>query len=167
MNTSEKWKQIAGRVRIGVLSDTHGRLNPEVARHFAGVDHIIHAGDVGDAAVLEALRGIAEVTVVVGNTDVGELRRSLPEEARGDVQGIRFLVAHDQRALLLRHEDAAREGFDLVVSGHTHRAFADWHNGVLYLNPGSATAPGPGEQSSIAVVEVDTVGLDPRIIPLD
>ena len=136
-------------------------------RHFAGVDHIIHAGDVGNVAVLKALRGVAPVTAVVGNMDVGKLRRALPEEATGNVQGIRFLVAHIQRALLVKHEDPAREGYDLVVSGHTHRSFADWHNGVLYLNPGSASALGPGEQPSIAVVDVDTVGLDPRIIPLD
>ena len=167
MNTSDKWKQIAGRVRIGVISDTHGRLHPAVPRHFAGVDHIIHAGDVGDRAVLEALRAVAPVTAVVGNLDVGALRQSLPEEVTGDISGIRFLVGHIQRALLVKHEDPAREGYDLVVSGHTHRAFADWHDGVLYINPGSATAPGAGEQPTIAVVEVDTVGLDPRMIPLD
>jgi putative phosphoesterase len=131
------------------------------------VDHIIHAGDVGDRAVLESLRAVAEVTAVSGNMDPSDLRTELPVEAQGDVSGIRFLVGHRQHELLSHHQDAVAEGFDLVVCGHTHRAYADWHNGVLYLNPGSATAPGPGEQPSLAVVEVDSVGLDPRIIPLD
>jgi uncharacterized protein len=167
MNTSDRWKQSAGRVRIGVISDTHGYLHPDVAGLFVGVDHIIHAGDVGDRAVLEALRAVAEVTAVAGNMDPADLRTELPVEAQGEVSGIRFLAGHLQRELLAQHEDPAGEGFDLVVCGHTHRAYADWHDGVLYLNPGSATAPGPGEQPSVAVVEVDSVGLDPRIIPLD
>ena len=167
MNTSDRWKQSAGRVRIGVIADTHSYLHPQVATLFAGVDRIIHAGDVGDRAVLEALRAVAEVTAVSGNMDSAELRDDLSAEAQGDVSGIRFLVGHLQRELLARHEDPAGEGFDLVVCGHTHRAYADWHDGVRYLNPGSATAPGPGEQPSVAVVEVDSVGLDPRIIPLD
>jgi putative phosphoesterase len=154
-------------VRIGVISDTHGFLHPDVPALFAGVNHIIHAGDVGDRAVLESLRAVAEVTAVSGNMDTDDLRAELPVEARGDISGIRFLVGHLQRELLSRHENPAGEGFDLVVCGHTHRAYADWHDGVLYLNPGSATAPGPGEQPSLAVVEVDSVGLDPRIIPLD
>ena len=167
MNTSDRWKQSAGRVRIGVISDTHGYLNPRVAALFGGVDLIIHAGDVGDRAVLEALRAVAEVTAVAGNLDGADLHDQLPAEAQGDVSGIRFLVGHVQRELLARHEDPADEGFDLVVCGHTHRAYADWHDGVLYLNPGSATSPGTGDQPSVAVVEVDSVGLDPRIIPLD
>jgi hypothetical protein len=167
MNTSDRWKQSAGRVRIGIISDTHSYLHPQVMTLFAGVDHIIHAGDVGDRAVLEALCAVAEVTAVSGNMDAADLCTELPAEAQGDVSGIRFLVGHLQRDLLSRHEDPAGEGFDLVVCGHTHRAYADWHDGVLYLNPGSATAPGPGEQPSVAVVDVDSVGLDPRIIPLD
>jgi uncharacterized protein len=167
MNTSDRWKQSAGRVRIGIISDTHGYLHPRVAALFAGVDHIIHAGDVGDRWVLESLRAVAEVTAVAGNLDGGDLRDELPAEAQGDVSGIRFLVGHLQRELLSRHEDPAGEGFDLVVCGHTHRAYADWHDGVLYLNPGTATGPALGEQPSVAVVEVDSVGLDPRIIPLD
>ena len=167
MNTSEKWKQIAGRVRIGVISDTHGRLHPAVERHFAGVDHIIHAGDVGDVAVLESAARRRPSHGRGGQHGRGQAAPGPAEEATGDVQGIRFLVAHIQRALLVKHEDPAREGYDLVVSGHTHRSFADWHTGALYLNPGSASALGPGEQPSIAVVDVDTVGLDPRIIPLD
>ncbi len=163
---AQKWKMSAGRVRIGVLSDTHGWLDPVILQHFAGVDHIIHAGDVGAAGVLEALAKIAKVTAVCGNVDGNDSGTPLPAEANGEVGGVRFLVAHDQRRILQRHSDPAAEGYDLVVSGHTHTAFADWLDGVLYLNPGAAGSPFPGRRS-VAVVEVDLDGLDPRIIEID
>ena len=164
---TEKWKRNAGKVRIGVISDTHGRLSPAVVKHFKGVSHIIHAGDIGVPEVLEELRRIAPVTAVLGNIDAAAQFPGLEPEACGDISGIRFLVAHTQRDVLTKHEDPAQEGYDLVVTGHTHHPFADWHDGVLYLNPGSAGPSRFGSQPSIAVVEVDTVGLDPRIIPLD
>ena len=164
---TEKWKRSAGKVHIGVIADTHGRLNPVVAQHFAGVDHIIHAGDIGEPAVLVELRRIAPVTAVLGNVDAAALFPGVGDEASGDVSGIRFLVAHTQRDVLTKHENPAQEGYDLVVTGHTHHAFADWYDGVLYLNPGSAGLSRFGSQPSIAVVDVDSVGLDPRIIPLD
>jgi putative phosphoesterase len=163
---AQKWKMSAGRVRIGVLSDTHGWLDPLVVRHFSGVDHIIHAGDVGARGVLEGLGRIAGVTAVAGNVDANEAGIRLPAEAAGEVGGVRFLVAHDQRRILQRHSDPAREGFDLVVSGHTHAAHADWLDGVLYLNPGAAGAPVQGRRS-VAIVEVDLDGLDPRIIGIE
>ncbi|NLG65490.1 MAG: metallophosphoesterase family protein [Actinobacteria bacterium] len=166
MNTSDKWKRSAGKVHIGVLSDTHGLLMPDVLHHFARVDHIIHAGDVGGVQVLTALSAVAPVTAVAGNMDMGELFDQLPHEASGEVCGIRFLVAHTQRDIMARHQDPAREGYDLVVTGHTHHASADWHDGVLYLNPGSAGPRRFGSQASIALVAVDSVGLDPRIITL-
>jgi uncharacterized protein len=163
---TQKWKTSAGRVRIGVLADTHGWLDPLILRHFAGVDHIIHAGDVGTADVLTSLSGIAGVTAVAGNIDGDGPGVDLPAEAGGEVGGVRFLVAHDQRRILQRHNDPAREGYDLVVSGHTHAAYADWLDGVLYLNPGAAGSPFPGRRT-VAIVEVDLDGLDPRIIDID
>jgi uncharacterized protein len=164
---SERWRTCAGTVRIGVLSDTHGLLTPAVQRSLLGVDHIIHAGDVGDPGVIEQLRRIAPVTAVAGNMDAGLVREVLPEEAAGDVRGVRYLVGHRQSHLLRHHSDPAREGFDLVVVGHTHRPDVDWLDGVLYLNPGTASVPLPGRRASVAVVEVDVDGLDPRIIDLD
>jgi len=162
---AQKWKMSAGRVRIGVLSDTHGWLDPAIVRYFAGVDHIIHAGDVGAPGVLDALSAMAGVTAVAGNADESFNGR-LPAEAHGEIGGVRFLVAHDQRRIIQRHTDPASEGFDLVVSGHTHAAYADWMDGVLYLNPGAAGAPYPARRT-VAVVEVDLDGLDPRIIDID
>jgi len=162
----DRWKESAGKVRIGVISDTHGRVPRDVLQHFSTVDHIIHAGDVGRPEVLDELAAVAPLTAVSGNVDGSWTGVDLPEEAAGRVGSIRFLVAHRKEDLLQRHHDPAREGFDLVVSGHTHAAFADWLDGVLYLNPGSAGA-GRAGGSTVAVVEVDLAGLDPHIVPLN
>ena len=88
-------------IRIGVISDTHGYLDPLVLSVFAGVDHIIHAGDVMDPATLAALEGIAAVTAVAGNMDAGKLGR-LPREVAGEVAGVRFVVGHKRKRLLKR-----------------------------------------------------------------
>ena len=88
-------------VRIGVVSDTHGYLDPQVLAEFAGVDHIIHAGDIMDAATLEALSAVAPVTAVAGNMDDGKLGK-LPREVAGKVGGVRFIVGHKRKRLLKR-----------------------------------------------------------------
>jgi hypothetical protein len=162
----DRWRDCAGRVRIGVISDTHGRLDPEIVERFADVDHIIHAGDVGSPYVLQQLSRVARVTAVAGNTDAGGLASELPHEARGAIGEIRFIVCHDKRHLLQRHVDPAREGIDLVVTGHTHKAFVDWVDGVLYLDPGAAGASSP-RRRTVAIVEVDRDGLDPHIVEVD
>ncbi len=165
---ASRWRASAGRVRIGVISDTHGWLDPAIRRHFAGVDHIIHAGDVGADEVLQGLGALASLTAVAGNEDrVGELGSRLPRHATGDVSGIRFVVGHRRGELLAEHVDPAAEGFDLVVTGHTHVASTDWQDGVLYLDPGTATVAGLGKRRTVAVVQVDLDGLDPHIIDLD
>ena len=87
--------------RIGVISDTHGHLDPQVLEEFAGVDHIIHAGDIMDAATLEALGRIAPVTAVAGNMDDGKLGK-LPREVSGKVGGVRFVVGHKRKRLMKR-----------------------------------------------------------------
>lgn len=161
----DRWRTQAGRVRIGVISDTHGSLDPLIVERFAGVDHIVHAGDVGCIQILQDLSAVARVTAVAGNTDSGVLAQYLPQEARGSVRDIRFIVCHDKRRLARRHIDPAREGIDLVVTGHTHSAFVDWIDGVLYLDPGAASGPASGRRT-IAVIEVDRDGLDPHILDL-
>jgi len=148
---------------VGVISDTHGRLDPAVPAAFAGVNHIVHAGDVG-SEVLAWLGAIAPVTAVRGNVD-GWLTEQLPLEATVELAGRRLLVAHVREALLRDHEPA-REGFDIVVTGHSHRFSERWDDGVLYLNPGSAGPPRFGLPRSVALLEFADDGLAVRKVDL-
>ncbi|HET6495654.1 MAG TPA: metallophosphoesterase family protein, partial [Thermoleophilia bacterium] len=89
-------------LRIGVISDNHGYLDPEVLEIFAGVTHIIHAGDIVDPQILTALETVAPVTAVSGNLDGSGPTAELPTEATGEVGGVRFVVAHKPKRLLKR-----------------------------------------------------------------
>jgi hypothetical protein len=149
-------------MRVGVLSDTHNRLPSAVLTLFEGVDHILHAGDVGNHDILTVLEAVAPLTAVWGNTDGFGIRHRLPEVARCDLAGKHVAVVHGHRygtpsALLLRgdHPDA-----DLIVYGHTHRAAAEWIGGSLILNPGSAGAPRDGNDASVAIVRIEDGRMD-------
>jgi hypothetical protein len=152
-----------------VISDTHGYLDPTVVALFAGVAHIIHAGDIMDPAILTALEKVAPVTAVSGNLDTGELAERLPREARGEVGGVRFLVGHKPKRLLNRLSNGKIEGErpDLVVWGHTHTPSAAWIDGALYLNPGTASSPEEEDDGpTVAIVEAGAAGLAVTFIPL-
>lgn len=120
---------------IGVISDTHGLLRPEALEALQGAQAIVHAGDVGEPAILEALRAMAPVTAVRGNVDRGALARDLPITAVLDAGGVSIYVLHVLADLDLNPRVA---GFGVVVSGHTHVPQIRESDGVLYLNPGSA-----------------------------
>jgi len=120
---------------IGVISDTHGLLRPEVAEALRGVAHILHAGDVGAPEVLEELRTIAPVTAVRGNVDGDEWASALPVNEVVEIEGISIYVLHILDELDLKPEAA---GFEVVVYGHSHKPSSETRNGVLYFNPGSA-----------------------------
>jgi putative phosphoesterase len=122
-----------GPIRIGVISDTHGLLRPEAVRALRGSDHILHAGDVCGAHVVEELRTIAPVTAVRGNNDHDPWGRELPGTATLELEGVRIHVLHDVSDL-----DLAAAGVAVVVSGHSHQPVRVRRGGVLYLNPGSA-----------------------------
>jgi putative phosphoesterase len=122
-------------VRVGVISDTHGLLRPEAAAALRGSHHIVHAGDIGDPAVLDALQRIAPLTAVRGNNDKGAWARRLRETEALEIARTRIYVIHDLSELNL---DPAVEGFHVVVSGHSHRPAKALRSGVLFLNPGSA-----------------------------
>lgn len=128
-------------ITVGVVSDTHGHLYPEVKHALAGVDHIIHAGDVGSARVLADLRALAPITAIRGNCDVDAWADVLPARAELDLGGARILVGHIA-ARLQGCVDAAGDGpdtkFSVVISGHSHLAALEHREGILYLNPGSA-----------------------------
>jgi hypothetical protein len=122
-------------MRIGLISDTHGLLRPEATAFLAGSDRIVHAGDVGDPAILDALSAIAPLTVVRGNVDTEPWAMRLPETARLSLGDVAVYVLHDLHALDL---DPRRRGVGVVVSGHSHKPSVTERDGVLYVNPGSA-----------------------------
>jgi putative phosphoesterase len=123
-------------MRIGVISDTHGLLRPEVLAQLADVEHIVHAGDLGTPEVLERLRALAPVTAVWGNVDGPELRRALPEVTHVELEGSTVVVAHLRDTALAAAAHLERPG--LVVFGHSHRALVERRERLVLLNPGSA-----------------------------
>jgi len=149
----------SGRELIGVIADTHGRLDPSVLTAFAGVTHIIHAGDIGKRSVLRKLEAVAPVTAVSGNTDVGKLAKELPAQTEGEAAGIRFLVVHKPKQLRRLLRRGVPQGVRLVVTGHLHEAQVGWEDGVLYLNPGTASAPEEGDPAPTVAVVAVTGGL--------
>ena len=122
-------------LRIGVISDTHGLLRPEAEQHLAGVDHIIHAGDIGRPEVVDRLRRIAPVIAIRGNVDQGRWVANYPDTEMVTLGGHTIHILHDIDDLQL---DPASRGIDVVIFGHSHKPLIETKGGVLYLNPGSA-----------------------------
>ena len=121
--------------RIGVIADTHGLLRPEAVAALSGVDHILHAGDIGDPAIFDALATIAPLTAIRGNIDrTGRCAELSPTE-RIDLDESTIYILHSLGDLDI---DPAVAGIGIVVSGHSHQPIIERRKGVLYLNPGSA-----------------------------
>lgn len=137
---------------IGVISDTHGLLRDEVLVALAEVEHILHAGDVGDFDILRRLGAIAPVTAIRGNVDLQGRCAELPATDAVELAGKTFYLVHSVRDLDLNPVAA---GVAVVVSGHSHKASTEWKQGVLYLNPGSA---GPRRFNLPVTVALVTVG---------
>lgn len=121
-------------MKLGVVSDTHGLLRPEVLPKLEGVDSILHLGDVGDPAILDTLREIAPVTAVRGNIDTEGPCNRLPETEVLLIEGGYIYLLHNIETL---HLDPAAAKFAAVLYGHSHKATISHHKGVLYFNPGS------------------------------
>ncbi len=136
-------------MRIGLIADTHGLLRPEAVRALAGVDLILHAGDIGKPDVLEALHEVAPVEAIAGNVD----RRwcALPEARWLTVAGCRVLLVHDWKS------HGPVQGPALVVCGHSHRPGVEIREDLLIVNPGSA---GPRRFSLPVSVGFVTIGVD-------
>jgi putative phosphoesterase len=121
-------------MKIGVVSDTHGLLRPEAARALAGVERILHLGDVGKPSVLKELEKIAPVTAVRGNVDREGPMHELPETEVVLIAERYVYMLHDLHKL---HLDPVAGKFAAVLSGHTHVPNYYTRKGVLYFNPGS------------------------------
>ena len=127
---------MASRVHtVGVISDTHGLVRPEALAALAGVEHIVHAGDIGAPAVLDALGRIAPVTAVRGNNDREAWAAGVPETEIVEIGGASLYVLHDLHELDL---DPRAAGFAAVIAGHSHQPRQENRDGVLFFNPGSS-----------------------------
>ena len=121
--------------RIGLIADTHGLLRPQAVEVLRGSELIVHAGDVGQREILEALRKLAPVIAVRGNVDTDDWAKALPQTAVAEAGAVRLYVLHDLQALDL---NPGACGFHAVICGHSHRPTKHVKDGVLYINPGSA-----------------------------
>lgn len=150
--------------RIGLIADTHGLFDPAIKRHFAGVDQIIHAGDIGNRAVIDQLEEIAPVVAVSGNVDEYE-RSGFPIEALITVAGFRIGIRHVlyQGGKLTKQgkEFLEREQPDVCVFGHTHRPTIERLGPTLLINPGSAGPKRFTLPRSIGVLRLTDAGLLP------
>jgi putative phosphoesterase len=145
--------------KIGVLSDTHGYLDPKVASIFQGVDHILHAGDIGLPWLILQLEEIAPVTAVTGNVDQG---LDYKETEVLELDHRKFLIHHiveGEKPTSPIHRRIVRENPDVVVYGHTHKRVCEHVNGTLYLNPGYAGKQRFRLPRSVAVLHSDTDGI--------
>ena len=141
-------------LKLGIISDTHGFLDSRVEKIFAGVDHILHAGDIGEPMIELELKFIAPVTTVLGNTDLGLNFRETQVVTFG---GRKFLVHHivnphepseNLAAQIQRHQP------DAVIFGHTHKKYAVTIGGIFYFNPGYAGKPKLGTERSVAILHL-------------
>jgi putative phosphoesterase len=156
-------------MKIGIISDTHGLLRAQVFELFAGVEHVIHAGDVGNADILTELEAIAPVTAVWGNVDGFELRGRVPEVARIELGGVRIAVLHGMQLGSPTPEKAAAAHPDagLVVFGHSHRPLIRQVGTVLAVNPGSAGPRRFKDPVTVALAELVDGRATARLVDLD
>lgn len=152
-------------MRLGVISDTHGMLRPEVFEVFKEVDHILHAGDVGSLDIITELEAIAPVTAVFGNTDYGALRARLPRVAMIQLDGFDIVVTHgDQfgRGVPSEELHAAYPAADILIHGHTHIPKLELVDVVVtVMNPGGAGAQRFDIPPSVGILELEA-GIPPR-----
>jgi uncharacterized protein len=136
---------------IGVLSDTHGQLDPEVMDCLCRLDLVLHAGDIDRPEILQALGKPDKVKAVRGNMDLGPWSQKLPHEEFVAVGDILIYMIHDLHRISI---DPVSADVRIVISGHTHRPAAAQQDGVLYLNPGSPSFPRGGHKASMAQIDI-------------
>jgi putative phosphoesterase len=152
---------------IGVISDTHGRLDPRALAALAGVERILHAGDIGTGTVIDALESIAPVSAVYGNVDAGTpLARRFPATLQLELGGARVYTTHvgGRPASLARALPEPRP--DVYIFGHSHVALLETLDGVLFLNPGAAGRPRFGGGLSVALLAIEDGHASARIVRL-
>ena len=162
MTMSEKI-QAKNNYLVGIISDTHGRLPQSVSKVFKNTDLIIHAGDIGNPDIIEALEKIAPTRAVRGNMDVGKWAGRLQQNETITINHHRLYVIHDIYKLDI---NALSDTYRVVIYGHTHRPQMEKQQGILYLNPGSAMQPRFGYPPSVALLEIKGDDRRARLIDL-
>jgi putative phosphoesterase len=147
---------------VGVIADTHGLLRPAAVTALQECSLIVHAGDIGKRELLAALGEIAPVTAIRGNVDL-QWAHTLPDTAELEAGGRKFFVLHNLRELAF---DPASAGFDVVISGHSHRPKIERKAGVLYVNPGSAGPRRFNLPVAVARIRLTTDAIDAEIVDL-
>ncbi|MEP9399879.1 metallophosphoesterase family protein [Mesorhizobium sp. KR2-14] len=142
---------------LGVISDTHGLLREDAVALLQGVDHIVHAGDIGNPTIIERLERVAPVSAIRGNVDVEPW---FPDTLQMTLFGQKIFVIHDRKDMTFA---PARMGINLVISGHSHRASIESRDDVIYLNPGSAGPRRFGLPITLAMVQIIHGRLVPKI----
>jgi uncharacterized protein len=150
-------------VRVGLIADTHGLLRPQALAALHGSHCIVHAGDIGDPAILAALAQIAPVTAVRGNNDRDGWARELPDAVTIERGGVRIHVVHDIAELAV---DPAAAGIRVVVAGHSHQPSCTERAGVLFVNPGSAGPRRFRLPIGVATLTIAAMRVEPRLITL-
>ena len=158
-------------MRLGIISDTHGLLRPEVFEVFRDVDQILHAGDIGELSLLTELEAIAPVLAVFGNTDGFEVRARIPEVIETRIEGFDFLVVHGHQVGSPTPEklNAKWPAADVIIFGHTHRPLLTLVDQVVtVMNPGGAGARRFDFPASVGIMELEA-GIPPRarLVPLN
>ena len=156
-------------MKVGIISDTHGLLRPQVFEVFAGVEHILHAGDVGDPDILDELAALAPVTAVWGNVDGFDVRTRTTEIASVELGGVLAVVIHGMQfgsptpeKVAAAHPDAG-----LVVFGHSHRPLIQQVGRTLAVNPGSAGRQRVRDPVSVALADITDGKVTARLVDLD
>jgi putative phosphoesterase len=150
--------------RIGVISDTHGLLRPEVAKVFEGVELILHGGDIGKPEVIKQLKTIAPVIAIRGNNDTAAWARAIPETKLTRIEAVTVYMLHNLKELDV---DPEAKGFRAVISGHSHKPSIERRNGVLFVNPGSAGPRRFKLPISVARLTIDGTDVRGEIVNLE
>jgi len=151
-------------IRTGIISDTHGQIRPELQTHFAGVDYLIHAGDIGSLDTLHELEKIAPVCAVLGNTDSSWKFPFLSETAFFETPHCCLCITHNCSTLDFDPSSCAIDG---VICGHTHVPEIKRHNNVLFVNPGSAGPRRSALPATVAILEIRGTVISAQLIELD
>ncbi len=149
-------------MKVGVISDTHGKINAEVFELFSGVDQIWHAGDIGDVKVISDLQTIAPVIAVYGNMDKFPIISTFPHHQKIEIAAHKIYLTHEYLTENSRRLTGNDINFDLnfsmIVYGHTHVPFIERKRSVIYFNPGSATYPRNRKKSSVGFISLNKGG---------